>query len=92
MCAFGKGRGGSGRGGEPGLPPGVRKEGTRTHTQRPTSGPSSLAVRPGKGEAKSGQSELLNRSSVEFCCERKAFGGRREMLLGAATLGKELGK
>lgn len=24
--------------------------------------------------------------------ERKAFGGRREMLLGAATLGKELGK
>lgn len=65
MCAFGKGRGGSGRGGEPGLPPGVRKEGTRTHTQRPTSGPSSLAVRPGKGEAKSGQSELLNRSSVE---------------------------
>lgn len=68
MCewfgVFGRARGGSGRGEEPGPPPEVHKEGTQTHAQHPTSGPLP-AAKPGKGEAKSGQSELLNWSSVE---------------------------
>lgn len=68
MCAWfwgvweGKGRFWQRRGTKPS--PEVHKEGTQTHTQCPTSGPPPAAG-PGKGEAKSGQSELLNWSSVE---------------------------